>query len=363
MKTKLLTIACALFAAYGVNATVHTVANFPPNSAQYPTITSAIAAASAGDTIYINGSPTAYDAGGVDVTKRLVFIGTGYADSAEGNLNSMISGTVTFDSVAGVSGSSACQFIGISFQGGINNANNEYPKNVFFSGCLFTNGNLDVYNDGWVIQNCMFASCYAGLIIDYSPVNSCIIQNNYFTIGNCNGYSIGFSGNVLAAGLIVDHNFFEGHFGGSIGSYAIITNNVFFYASAVSSTNLQNCQISNNLFIGSTRDSLPPGSGITTNTIFNNLIAPASLGLQLNNSLAAIQGYPGLLSYNWKLLATSIGHNSGTDGTDAGPFGGFYPINMNGSPIPPQMFQMNLSSLVPIGGNLQVQFQARQQKQ
>jgi hypothetical protein len=368
MKTKLLSFVCAVVAAYTANATVRTVANFPPGSAQYSTLRSAMDAASSGDTIYVNGSPTAYDPGTDTINKRLVIIGTGYADSAEGNLNSIISATVVFDTVKTTphSGSSGAQIMGIYFAGNVYTGQRQFgdgfePKNLFFSGCYFS-GNLYVENDGWVIQDCMFyAGCSTELAIDYSPVNSCIIQNNFFGPGNCNGNAINFNNTTLASGLIINHNFFEEGFGGT-GEYAIIQNNVFFFANALSSTGLQNCQISNNLFYNSAADSLPGGTGGTANTEHNNFIAEPT-DYQVNNTLGAVQTYPTLLAYSWQLRATSLGHNAATDATDCGPFGGYYPINMNGSPIPPQMFQMNLSSLVPINDTLKVQFEARQQKQ
>jgi hypothetical protein len=372
MKTKLLSFVCAVFAVYTANATVRTVANFPPGSAQYPDVQSAVTAANAGDTIYVNGSPTPYNSGGVTINKQLVIIGTGYADSAEGNLNSIISGNVILDTLKTVpqSGSSGCQFMGISFTGQVYSGNRAIggsdvfePKNIFFSGCYFSN-NLYVENDGWVIQNCMFyAGCSTEIAIDYSPVNSCIIQNNFFGPAPCNGNAFGFNPNpTLAPGLIINHNFFEDYFGGNACQYAIIQNNVFFFANAATSANLQNCQISNNLFYNNALDSLPTGTGGTANTVHNNYVTQPT-NYQVNNTVSAQIAYPALLADSWQLRVTSLGHNAATDATDCGPFGGYYPINMNGSPIPPQMFQMNLSSLVPINDTLKVQFEARQQKQ
>ncbi|MGP8217113.1 MAG: hypothetical protein ACLQQ4_16205 [Bacteroidia bacterium] len=98
MRRHMLCILCSsllVLSSSFVSATVRTVSNNPLGSAQYNDVQSAVNAANAGDTIYINGSGTAYNPSGVTLSIPLVFIGTGYADSAEGQLNSIISGAVT----------------------------------------------------------------------------------------------------------------------------------------------------------------------------------------------------------------------------------------------------------------------------
>ena len=55
----LLLLSCLLFTSL-LQAKVLTVSNRSGNSAQYETVPAAIAAAAAGDTIYIHGSETSY---------------------------------------------------------------------------------------------------------------------------------------------------------------------------------------------------------------------------------------------------------------------------------------------------------------
>ncbi|MGP8217112.1 MAG: hypothetical protein ACLQQ4_16200 [Bacteroidia bacterium] len=174
---------------------------------------------------------------------------------------------------------------------------------------------------------------------------------------------------VVANGLIINHNIIEGDISGGNPNpdpipiyYASITNNIFFYAIAANSY-LYNSTISNNLFYGTYRDSIPIEAIGYQNTESNNYIT-VSPNYQFNNKAASVSSYPALLGYNWHLLPTSPGHNGATDGTDCGVYGGNYPMNFTGSPIPPQMFQLNINNMiVPVGGTLNVQFEARQQAQ
>ena len=54
------------------------VNNIPGINAPYTTIQAAVTAASAGDIILVEGSPTAYNVGAFDLTKKLTIRGPGY---------------------------------------------------------------------------------------------------------------------------------------------------------------------------------------------------------------------------------------------------------------------------------------------
>jgi hypothetical protein len=78
MKTKItLLTAIALFIAMTMDAKVWRVNNRVNVQADFTTLNSAVSGASAGDTIYLEGSPNSYGNAGY-IAKQLTIIGTGY---------------------------------------------------------------------------------------------------------------------------------------------------------------------------------------------------------------------------------------------------------------------------------------------
>lgn len=68
-------------------------------------------------------------------------------------------------------------------------------------------------------------------------------------------------------------------------------------------------------------------------------------------------------AYNYRLTATSPGHNAGTDGTDIGPFGGVDPLpNLYGTPPVPQIKIFNITnSVVTPNTPLEIYVKAKKQ--
>ena len=69
--------AIIIFIAMSASATVWRVNNRPNVDADFTTLQAAFTGASAGDTIYLEGSPFSYG-GGSNFNKQLTVIGTGY---------------------------------------------------------------------------------------------------------------------------------------------------------------------------------------------------------------------------------------------------------------------------------------------
>ena len=137
MKNLSLLIAAIFIAAvFSANATIYTVSNAVGITAQYSTIDAAVAAASNGDTLYVNGSATVYSMS--TLTKQLTIIGIGYNPAAPDLTPTQISGvTVQADNVS---------FIGIKFTSSLTYSGTR--NNVKIERCYFNNTQLLLGSNG-----------------------------------------------------------------------------------------------------------------------------------------------------------------------------------------------------------------------
>jgi hypothetical protein len=341
-KLNLIAATLLVFSSLGSMASVRTVCNNAISAGTFSTFASAQTASSNGDTIYLQGSTNDY--GTININKRITLIGAGYNDSAQYNLYSYVD-AIGFDSVQSTSGASGCSIIGIYIANALNqNYDNFFgyysPSNVYISRCRINT--MNVYNNGWVIENCVVNSSFT---IEFNNVSSCIVRGNFIVSG--------ISGNGTCTGLIIDHNIIEGAFNNI--NYAVVSNNIFFYAHISSSSNTSFNSFSNNITIYGSADVLPYGNNSGGNNINN-----ASNTIFVN-APTSTQNYPNLLNYNWRLNG-GTGHNAGTDGTDIGLYGGNYPMNFTGASTLPQVYYMNINNAsVPLNGTLNVEFKAQKQ--
>jgi hypothetical protein len=334
-------------------ATIRTVSNDSQNPAQFTTIQAAVNAAVAGDTIYVNVSPTNYSEN-VTLTKRLILIGGGYKSSSQLNYKTSISGGI-FMSVSGVNDPSGTVICGFE----INRFESSSPINNIR---IFRNliSSVGVYGDNWNIYNNLIPG--AVNVSTTTGTNNLVIQNNLFGIG-------GFiSSNLSVSSVIIDHNVFQSNF--------TKLNNVKF------------ATITNNIFAGGTSDFVFD-NGCTSNNFNNNLSTTANVSVTApTNSFASgpnteAGNFVGvnplfvsvsvLTAYaatnNYRLQSTSPVKNAGTDGTDLGIYGGSYPFPSGGAPgsgfdtsaLPPipQVTSVNIQNgtLAP-GSQLKVTIQA-----
>jgi hypothetical protein len=291
-----------------VQGTVRTVSNNPSAPAQYSTVTSAIAAASVGDTIYLLGSNTSY--GDITIPKRLTIIGAGYdvagtdynLPSTVGYvyLDSTLSGPIDGVTLAGLSISS------VSYASG----DRGFIDQVTIKRCkvyyIYVSGN------NWNIYNCIIDGA-----LDAGNYTNLFVSNNIFYsayIASSNQSSVYLINNLF---LYYSSTEFS-----SI-SNANIFNNIF-YANGVTVYNSINNVFNNNISYNSSDFTLPPAGNSGTGNIQqtdpqfvsqSTIPAPGSGTVTIDN----------LKNYDWRLKATSPGKNAGTDGTDIGIYGGSYP--------------------------------------
>lgn len=326
------------------NATVLTVSNHVLTAGQYTTLAAAYAAANVGDTLYLHGSPTNY--GSLTINKRITLIGAGYNDSSTFRLSTMVSAISIDSSTTLALPISGVTIIGmecasVQTVGGLNN--------VTISRCR-TLYDILIKGNGWIVENSLTNAIY------FMPgsVSSCILRNNMinFRIG-------AYSAAVTAPGLLIDHNIIYSASGIPISniSYAVVSNNIFFGVDPSTST-VANCSFNNNMAIGSTAFTFPSGSNISSGNVSTLFTTYQFLHTLTTATLSFVQ----IVSNNWHLRSTSLGHNNATDGTDMGIYGGSNPMsNMNGTPgIMPQMTLMTiLNSSVPAGTPVNVRFKSR----
>ncbi|HXC04494.1 MAG TPA: hypothetical protein VNZ86_07055 [Bacteroidia bacterium] len=339
MKNTLLQLGLCLVAAGTMHANVITVSNNAIAAGMYNNLQTACNAANVGDTVYVMGSPTDY--GTVNVKTRIVLIGAGYALTGTQNNWSSIVDYIHLDSVAFGNQVSGTKIMGFSVSSNIDNSGSAGSiNNIDIERCYISSW---IYVEGinWVVRN---NDVYGVQVQNW---NNCYIQNNF--LGN-----VQYSNKTT---VVIDHNTFNTSSGNCFYSIsnALIANNIFYYCSPLANTT--SCTFSNNITTNSSAQVLPPagntGSGNINNTPpgWTDPTIPASTVSQ--NSI---------WNYSWKLGSSAPAHNSATDGTDLGAFGGSYPMsNMTGATRIPQMQILNVSGVVPAGGNLNVNFKARKQ--
>ncbi|MCU0368769.1 MAG: hypothetical protein MUF39_08055 [Cyclobacteriaceae bacterium] len=356
-------------------AAVRTVSNNPTRPAQFTNFAAAQTASVNGDTIYIYGSPFPYP--DITVGKRLVIIGAGYNPNNQFGQATTIANIILFRDT-GVNNASGTVITGVLT--GRLDISGIMSNNIRVFRCRFTSyinmrgGSPTGYADGWIFYNNIFqAYLYGGGFsrTEQSATNI-VIANNIFT---GNAYLYDFNSNTI----IVDHNIFLGANNLYRTFNIIVTNNIFtrttgtvFYG-ATSGPVL--CTFNNNLSYLTT---IADPSTYTPATSFVNTFTGTGGGSNFGGgnivgqdplyvSVSNFNDY--VATANYRLQASSLGKNAGTDGTDLGIYGGSYPFPVGGpvgsgydtSPMPPipQVTELNIqNATVPVNGTLNVNVKA-----
>ena len=332
MKKLLLLLVLASF--YKVQAKVLTVSNRPGASAQYQTVPDAIAAAAAGDTIYIQGSETSY--GNITIDKKLTIIGTGHNPQKENALVSELSSVqLGAEDAAGVqAAASGSSLIGLKISSV--RTSNYGQKDITIKRCkvssIQASGRTGGICTDWIIENNIINQ-----IVSYNQktdASNFIIRNNIITF---NLYYV--------SGCVVSNNIFLGNNNSFPEVYNSIIQNNIFYGNTPQGAN--NSTFNNNISYSSTNTALPYG----TNSGNNNKV----------NVDPKFTNYPGggfSYEHDYHLQASSPGKNAGTDGTDIGIYGGMGFSETGEPPIPVvRAFSIQNGVIAP-NGKLKVQFKA-----
>jgi len=311
------------------NAKVWRLNNNAGISTDFTSFTTAQNAASNGDTIYVEGSPTSY--GNITISKQLIIIGTGYFltenPQTQANLNSSKFGTVTFNT-----GSEGTIMTGLEITGDIeikvgnisllkNNTKNIHINSSISYGNILLSQN---YIIGEITRNTGSSNIY-----------NVIITNNCINNGNCTNCSrIGFGNNFsgLISNNILNCNIYDTH----------------------------NFTYSNNIMCGALT--------LNNNNFFNN-IGDGTQFLAANGNMQNISlfdifvGFPTQGSYSsdgrFQLKSGSPAIGAGNDGTDCGIFGGVTPYVLSGMPEIPAVYEINMPSTGTTGNGINVTVKAK----
>lgn len=319
------------FTMIGFAQSIIQVNNLDEANADYTSLQEAVDAATAGSIIYLQPSGVSY--GNAVVRKRISIIGPGFnlganvVDDANVNLSNTIIGNIDFKKGSSNSFISGCDINDIDLDsitnivikrnwirtGGISIIN---CNNIQINGNYFYDGTTDIYlnryANGISITNNIFpraGNAYA-IYSETRDDNSALIRNNLFT-----------------------HE-------GIYMANATITNNIFLDQSAAYS--IYNSQISNNIFVGNHFS-----EGNKSNAILDDIFV----------------GYPTIGGYSFdgrfQLKSDSPAKNYGTDGTDAGIFGGSEPYRPSGQSSIPYIYEIQAPTSAGTGGGLNVTIKAR----
>ena len=285
------------------------VNNNPAADPDYATLQAANDAASNGDTIYVEGSPTDYD--GADISKKLVIIGPGYF--------------LTDNDSTQAFGISATFKSNIDFQSG--------SAGSIITGCDINNSIILYVNDISIIR------CNVNAIGPGAEVNNILILQNYVGTISFNNYKITnsvISNNILSAYIQC----------GSTSGNLQIVNNVCSWV-ANNAISVYNASIANNI-ITQTSGSIAVNTG---NAINNNIFAGAGTdanGNKYNIAMANVfVDFNGSLNYSddakWKLKTGSPAIGAGVSGIDCGAFGGPTPYVLSGVPNLPHIYAATIA--------------------
>jgi hypothetical protein len=320
-----------LMSAVSMSATVRNVNNSSPSPGQFSTLSAAISASLAGDTIYLAG--TGIDYGNVTLDKQLTLIGPGWKVSGAIYSGNAQVGTITMNNLA----AAGSRFIGFRFF----QLNSNTAAVQIFSGI--------------VVQRCIVDDC---LFLGNDDWTGTLVEGNLFTSTGPNFFAPVSSANVTQS--TVRNNIFNG---------------VLFYATS----NV----IEQNIFCGTSNASTAVVSQGTLNTFRNNICmgrnclsvdntatVTANMSFQCgNNTFNGTGNYPntdpefqsytvGLFSWahNYQLKSSSPALGAGFGGVDLGVYAGEGVYRKDGEPNIPIVLTIDVpgGSTIPANANISI---------
>ncbi len=308
------------------------VNNIPGVNAPFSTIADAVAAASAGDIILVEGSPFAY-AAGFSITKKVILQGPGYFlnenSSVQASKHPAVTSTITL--AAGSEGS-------------------------VVSGFTFSNI-LEVRTSNIIISNNRFSGSTGILVSNTTVCSNLLVHGNYFEQG-VNAALYNNPTSLVFTNVVVTNNYISGKIMWQAPTFGTIKNNIISHQSTVS-----NYDIANNIFV-----TVSSAFSSTTNaTIRNNLFVATSvpeadgtnlLGVTLSSLFLGLAG--NTPDTQWKLKVGSPAIGAGEGGIDCGIYSGVTPYKISGVGAgKPAITAISLPPNVPQNGTLNIKVSAK----
>ncbi len=312
----LLCIACSITAF----ANVYIVDNNTNNPTAYRTPQSGHDAAAVGDTIYVIGSATMYEA--PNCTKRLVWIGPGYYLTS--NLETQAN-------------ASEARLNGITMSEG--SQNSQLVSLTFYS-------NVSVNASNILIRRCLVnTTILVGSVTDVC-IQQCFITGTI----NING-----SSNTQIFNTYIENNnspisYGSNHTGTTIGHC------IFNYTNPYGGMNLANSTCYNSYIVSI--QAISTSNCTIDHVLFSYAVFPNGTGNRQSPIDSVFTG-PGNNETRWQLKANSAGIGAGRSGADIGMYTGPYPYVLSGIPPIPTITYLFVPTTASTTGGLQVDFRAK----
>lgn len=283
------------------------VNNIPGINAPYITIQAAVAAASAGDIILVEGSPLTYDVGSFSLTKKVTIKGPGYFL----NENTSVQASQHPATINGVY---------FYFSSG--------SEGSIVSGLTFAIDNFQVRTGNITILNNRFTGNVGIQLTNPAPASNLLIAGNYITSGNQSIISQGSAQTFTS--VVITNNYLSLRIqwnGPPV--FGTIKNNIIGFTN----NTVSNCDVANNIFLFNDNYA-GLFYGTSNATIRNNVFITASMPeVNATNFLGA--SLSSLFTGNttdtqWKLKTGSPAIGAGEGGIDCGIYGGITPYNISG---------------------------------
>ena len=347
----------AIFIALNTNAKIWTVANFH-NAADFTTLQAAIDGASAGDTLYIEGSAVSYGNG--IFNKKLVVFGNGYwlteNPNTQARKESSIVGQLTFN--AGSQGSEI-QGLYVYAYFSLPSANFSLItincNNIMLARNLIHAPIINIANSliGKVISitvNCENIIIKQNWIDTYTATSSSNVYNGSI-------YAVSFTG--VPTNCIISNNMIRAYKAGTYGgtpysivmylnqpSGLLVSNNVIWGDVSTYYT-----EHTNNILVSGVYS--PGYNTATYNNIGSGTQYPISGNNKQNvNMTTVFENVTKYIDYGYILKAGSPAIGAGTNGVDCGAFGGGNPYVLSGLPPIPAIYEVTIqpygTTIIPV---------------
>lgn len=343
----------ALFYAFALSflasvATAQTVRivdhnfNAPTGADIYSTLQAAVNAAVSGDIIQVQPSATAY--GNVTINKPLTFMGIGFNLTKEIPYQSTVGNITLTSNVGSTENASGSVITGLTITT-LTLGTVPGPAYILTDVSIHNNviTTLNGTSGGAPINNLdVYANHFTSSVRIYNTVTGIswfrnnVLRANYVDFRSATPSSITITNNIIYGFVyitaattsipILNNNFI----GASPSTYSfgilnekIVSNNIFYgrtphaNSAGSASASLINSIFTYNLSISTGNDALPPAGG--TNSGNNNFVtvSPALTNVPVSSTWSS--------TYDYTLMTGSAAINAGSDGTDIGITGGFFP--------------------------------------
>jgi hypothetical protein len=326
-------VVCAIM-SNPVSGKIWRVDNNGGSPGDFTTLGAATAGASAGDTLYVYGSPINY--GTLSISKKLSVFGPGFFLSqnpqTQANPAPAMTGAVYFNPGSDSSLVTGMQTGQVIIYPSVNHITlkRNYITYNSNSGAIIMQGSANAITvQQCYIVNSRGAADGIGIQMDGSNT-SIIINNNFIDMTYAGGDAIRANATSVA---VVSHNVISGDF---VLLQSEVTNNIF-------------------------RDGSFTGS--SANVYLHNICTGTKIdttGSNIQNvDMGTVFVGAGSTDGQWQLAAGSSARAAGTEGADIGMFGGGQPYVLSGVPTIPHIYYLTVPSAAEPGTPLQVRVKAK----